>query len=175
MKKLNWFSNVDWEHIRERPAAIPVTVRSIDDTSNFDEFPDVELKFSEYIIFFSSRVFNSGLWVGWWTRSKVVIESLFVLFSGRVFTEAIPSSNCLATPGPIWVTWYFKQELDFFSLFRVCNNKASRMAADYKTDQLSGVPGSSKTEAAPYKDWMFMNYTFKRFEGLTQRGKIVAW
>ena len=49
MKKLNWFSNVDWEHIRERPAAIPVTVRSIDDTSNFDEFPDVELKFSEYI------------------------------------------------------------------------------------------------------------------------------
>ena len=49
MKKLNWFSNVDWEHIRERPAATPVTVRSIDDTSNFDEFPDVELKFSEYI------------------------------------------------------------------------------------------------------------------------------
>ena len=49
MKKLNWFSNVDWEHIRERPTAIPVTVRSIDDTSNFDEFPDVELKFSEYI------------------------------------------------------------------------------------------------------------------------------
>ena len=48
MKKLNWFSNVDWEHIRERPAATPVTVRSIDDTSNFDEFPDVELKFSEY-------------------------------------------------------------------------------------------------------------------------------
>ena len=58
MKKLNWFSNVDWEHIRERPAAIPVTVRSIDDTSNFDEFPDVELKFSEYCIFLSSsRIF----------------------------------------------------------------------------------------------------------------------
>ena len=48
MKKLNWFSNVDWDHIRERPAAIPVTVRSIDDTSNFDEFPDVELKFSKF-------------------------------------------------------------------------------------------------------------------------------
>ena len=50
MKKLNWFSNVDWDHIRERPAAIPVTVRSIDDTSNFDEFPDVELRFSKYTI-----------------------------------------------------------------------------------------------------------------------------
>ena len=50
LKKLNWFSNVDWDHIRERPAAIPVTVRSIDDTSNFDEFPDVELRFSKYTI-----------------------------------------------------------------------------------------------------------------------------
>ena len=48
IKKLNWFSNVDWDHIRERPAAIPVTVRSIDDTSNFDDFPDDELKFSKY-------------------------------------------------------------------------------------------------------------------------------
>jgi len=82
IKKLNWFSNVDWDHIRERPAAIPVTVRAIDDTSNFDEFPDVELKFR--------------------------------------------------SPG-------------------------------------------GKTDSAQYKDWMFMNYTFKRFEGLTQRGKIVAW
>lgn len=34
-----FFKNVDWEHIRERPAAIPVEVKSIDDTSNFDEFP----------------------------------------------------------------------------------------------------------------------------------------
>ena len=48
IKKLNWFSNVDWEYIRERPAAIPVTVRAIDDTSNFDEFPEVELKFSKF-------------------------------------------------------------------------------------------------------------------------------
>ena len=30
--------------ISERPAAIPVEVKSIDDTSNFDDFPDVELK-----------------------------------------------------------------------------------------------------------------------------------
>ena len=49
IKKLGWFSNVDWEHIRERPAAIPVTVKSIDDTSNFDEFPDVELRFRKWI------------------------------------------------------------------------------------------------------------------------------
>ena len=35
-------------------------------------------------------------------------------------------------------------------------------------------PSSNTGSSAPYKDWMFMNYTFKRFEGLTQRGKITA-
>jgi hypothetical protein len=44
LKTISYFKGVDWEHIRERPAAIPVTVKSIDDTSNFDDFPDVDLK-----------------------------------------------------------------------------------------------------------------------------------
>ena len=44
IKNIDWFKGVDWDHIRERPAAIPVQVRSIDDTSNFDDFPDVALK-----------------------------------------------------------------------------------------------------------------------------------
>ena len=44
IKSLDWFRGVDWGHIRERPAAIPVQVKSIDDTSNFDDFPDVALK-----------------------------------------------------------------------------------------------------------------------------------
>ena len=47
LKCLDWLEGVDWTHIRERPAASPVQVNSIDDTSNFDEFPDVELKFSK--------------------------------------------------------------------------------------------------------------------------------
>ncbi|TGZ60831.1 hypothetical protein CRM22_008306 [Opisthorchis felineus] len=38
-----FFLNVDWDHIRERPAAIAVNIRSIDDTSNFDEFPNADL------------------------------------------------------------------------------------------------------------------------------------
>ena len=46
VKKLAWLSTVDWEHIRDRPAAFPVSVTAIDDTKNFDEFPDVELDFS---------------------------------------------------------------------------------------------------------------------------------
>ncbi|XP_025404844.1 serine/threonine-protein kinase tricorner isoform X2 [Sipha flava] len=73
-----FFRGVDWEHIRERPAAIPVQVKSIDDTSNFDDFPDVKLE----------------------------IPSAPVTHDGEVI----------------------------------------------------------------YKDWVFINYTFKRFEGLTQRG-----
>jgi hypothetical protein len=48
INKMGFFLSVDWDHIRDRPAAIPVTVKSIDDTDNFDEFPDVELKFSKF-------------------------------------------------------------------------------------------------------------------------------
>lgn len=43
IKSHPFFAGVDWEHIRERPAAIPVKLKSMDDTSNFDEFPDVDL------------------------------------------------------------------------------------------------------------------------------------
>ena len=75
-------------------------MKSIDDTDNFDEFPDVELKFSKL--------------------AKSLMKLQFHV--STIFAE--PSSNT----------------------------------------------GSS----TPYKDWMFMNYTFKRFEGLTQRGKITA-
>lgn len=71
-----FFKGVDWEHIRDRPAAIPVEVKSIDDTSNFDDFPDVDLSWNP-----------------------------------------LPDTNELSN-----------------------------------------------------KDWVFLNYTFKRFEGLTQRG-----
>ena len=67
-----------------RPAAIPVEVKSIDDTSNFDDFPDVDLK--------------------------------------------IPAGSVTG-------------------------------------------PGYNASTASN-KDWVFINYTFKRFEGLTQRGPI---
>ncbi|UYV76270.1 STK38 [Cordylochernes scorpioides] len=42
-----FFRGVDWEHIRDRPAAVAVQVSSIDDTSNFDDFPNVSLKIRE--------------------------------------------------------------------------------------------------------------------------------
>ena len=50
IKAINWFKGVDWNHIRERPTAIPVEVKSIDDTSNFDDFPDVDLKIRKFLV-----------------------------------------------------------------------------------------------------------------------------
>jgi serine/threonine kinase 38 len=39
-----FFMGVDWNHIRDRPAAHQPRIKAIDDTSNFDDFPDVDLK-----------------------------------------------------------------------------------------------------------------------------------
>jgi serine/threonine kinase 38 len=99
VKGVSFFRGVDWEHIRERPAAIPVEVRSIDDTSNFDDFPDVALEIRKFIIL-SSFV----------NKPKIQLSS---------FSASAPSPT-------------------------------------------------QDTEVL--KDWVFINYTFKRFEGLTQRG-----
>lgn len=97
VKSVSFFRGVDWEHIRERPAAIPVDVRSIDDTSNFDEFPDVALEIRE-----------------------LRKASTFSSFSEPIFLPA-------SAPSPT-------------------------------------------QDGEVLKDWVFINYTFKRFEGLTQRG-----
>jgi len=47
LKKHPFFNKVDWEHIRERPAPITVTVKSLTDTSNFDDFPEADLKLDQ--------------------------------------------------------------------------------------------------------------------------------
>lgn len=98
VKSVSFFRGVDWEHIRERPAAIPVDVRSIDDTSNFDEFPDVALEIR-----------------------KIAVEIIQYILN------------------------------DFFLIF------------------LASAPSPTQ-DGEVLKDWVFINYTFKRFEGLTQRG-----
>lgn len=56
MKLIPFFRGVDWEHIRERPAAIPVEVRSIDDTSNFDDFPDVTLEIRKFFVDYANTL-----------------------------------------------------------------------------------------------------------------------
>ena len=47
MKGLAWLGNMDWGNIRDRPAAICVNIASIDDTSYFDNFPEVQIEISE--------------------------------------------------------------------------------------------------------------------------------
>ncbi|XP_063072041.1 serine/threonine-protein kinase 38 isoform X1 [Engraulis encrasicolus] len=87
IKRNPFFEGVDYDHIRERPAAIPIEIKSIDDTSNFDEFPE---------------------------------------------------SDILQPAAPVVAT--------------------NHSEADYKN-----------------KDWVFINYTYKRFEGLTARGAIPSY
>lgn len=84
---------VDWDHIRDRPAAYQPRVKSIDDTSNFDDFPDVDLKLRMLISLFNLILF------------------FFVL----------------ASP--------------------------------------------AKDSEVQLHDWLFMNYTYKRFDGLTAKPK----
>ena len=81
---------------RDRPAAFPVNVTSIDDTKNFDEFPEVELNFSK---FSNSSILWGKLKKKW----------------GKLWTAIISSEK----------------------------------------------PSKGGDEVG-YKDWMFMNYTFKR-------------
>lgn len=78
LKAHPFFHGTDWDHIRDRPAAIQVHVKHMADTSNFDDFEELDEK-------------------------------------KRSFNEASEDSQ---------------------------------------------------------KDWVFQNYTFKRFEGLTQRGHL---
>ncbi|XP_061932581.1 serine/threonine-protein kinase tricornered isoform X5 [Apis cerana] len=122
LKLAPFFRGVDWEHIRERPAAIPVEVRSIDDTSNFDEFPDVKLeirKCTKRLFHFKTTTIEYLVKL----RLNVIFFSFFFFFSSLFPLPTIAASAPMPQDGEVI-----------------------------------------------YKDWVFINYTFKRFEGLTQRG-----
>ena len=88
IRKIDWFRGVDWDHIRERPAAIPVTVKSIDDTSNFDDFPDVELKFRKYSISFS----HADKIQTFWPASNFFIVQMLLSFCNDLVCQL--ASNC---------------------------------------------------------------------------------
>ena len=112
IKALSYFQGVDWAHIRERPTAIPVEVNSIDDTSNFDDFPEVQ-------------------------------KSLFIVYFFNLFT--------------------------FFVYFHQVDLKIPGVNNNNMHNGNNGKDQPDKIGHG-YKDWVFINYTFKRFEGLTQRG-----
>lgn len=141
LKSIKFFRGVDWEHIRERPAAIPVEVRSIDDTSNFDEFPDVSLEIRKFVgrrIWRAYILCISSVCV---CRHVLCLIFRFFFFVCAVHRRYSCLYKCLI------VSFY----LSFLS---------ARIIASAPLPQ----------EGEVLKDWVFINYTFKRFEGLTQRG-----
>lgn len=99
---------------RERPAAISINIKSIDDTSNFDEFPDSDI----------------------------------LTPTGRP-SGSVNSTLCYAC---------------------VVVSKMEILSSSTATQV------SNQTEAdLKNKDWVFINYTYKRFEGLTARGAIPSY
>ena len=44
LKAHPFFHGADWDHIRDRPAAIPVHVKHMADTTNFDDFEELDEK-----------------------------------------------------------------------------------------------------------------------------------
>ena len=88
---------VDWEHTRERPSAIPVEVKSIDDTSNFDEFPEVDIKLRKF--FFSAFTFKIKF--SCWKYCSLLIitnEFMLIFFFLSHMWECVLSRNIIVTP-----------------------------------------------------------------------------
>lgn len=73
IKKHPFFDGCDWDHIRERPAAIEIDIKSFDDTANFDEFPEIEVKPSEYHCL--------GRFIIWWVTKG---DRLLLIPSERI-------------------------------------------------------------------------------------------
>lgn len=60
-------------------------------------------------------------------------------------------------------------------MFSISNVFISHVMCFVDAKLLPALPAVSppvKEGEAGYKDWVFINYTYKRFEGLTQRGVI---
>ena len=105
---------------RERPAAIPIEIKSIDDTSNFDEFPD----------------------------SDILQPTSEDMFSPDQFVASL----CLLPDSALCII------LLLFFLSPAAPVVSNQTETDLKN-----------------KDWVFINYTYKRFEGLTARGAIPSY
>ncbi|CAD7672308.1 unnamed protein product [Nyctereutes procyonoides] len=84
IKSNSVFEGVDWEHIRERPAAISIEIKSIDDTSNFDEFPESD-------ILKPTVATNNHPETDYKNKDWVLINYTYKRFEGLTARVAIPS------------------------------------------------------------------------------------
>ena len=71
-----FFRGTDWDHIRDRPSAIQVNVKHMADTSNFDDFEELdEQKKSECVVEGWVWVGCVGVWeCGWGVGVCVCVE-----------------------------------------------------------------------------------------------------
>lgn len=109
---------------RERPAAIPIEIKSIDDTSNFDEFPDSDI------------LQPTGAFLVTLDMLTEIRDILWVMYFRTIHYSLTSSILSLSQAPPV----------------------SNHTEADLKS-----------------KDWVFINYTYKRFEGLTARGGIPSY
>uniref|UniRef100_A0A8C4YY00 non-specific serine/threonine protein kinase n=1 Tax=Gadus morhua TaxID=8049 RepID=A0A8C4YY00_GADMO len=86
IKSNAFFEGVDYDHIRERPAAIPIEIKSIDDTSNFDEFPD-----SDILQPTTAPVVSNQTETDLKNKDWVFINYTYKRFEGLTARGAIPS------------------------------------------------------------------------------------
>ena len=64
LKAHSFFRNTDWDHIRDRPAAIPVHVKHMADTSNFDDFEELDKQKRCKFVYVSCAYIRTTIIVG---------------------------------------------------------------------------------------------------------------
>ena len=137
-------------HRRERPAAIPIEIKSIDDTSNFDEFPE-----SDILSPTGERKTDS------FSRTYFPVSQLIIILTLCV---------CGCTVYPVTINYKALSLSPYLFPLPPSSPSSLSQAAAAPTKS----PAAAAAAEADYKnkDWVFINYTYKRFEGLTARGAI---
>lgn len=139
-------------HHRERPAAIPIEIKSIDDTSNFDEFPE-----SDILSPTGERKTDS------FSRNYFPLSQLIIILTVCVWLYSIPCDYKALSLSPY--------------LFTLPPSSPSSLSQAAAAAAPTKSPAAAAAAEADYKnkDWVFINYTYKRFEGLTARGAIPSY
>ena len=151
-------------------------VKSIDDTSNFDDFPEVDLKIRKHLIIMDTTIpviiltFWNILILPQPQFSHMSFLQIFPLLQNHfnlTFAFCPPVALSNSDTGQLCKDFHFNWNFHFHFHWNI----HFHFHWD-STFPLSAAPSNNDT-GQPYKDWVFINYTFKRFEGLTQRGPPV--
>ncbi|ROI15517.1 Serine/threonine-protein kinase 38-like [Anabarilius grahami] len=158
IKSHPFFESVDWEHIRERPAAISIDIKSIDDTSNFDDFPESDILQPAWLQKGTKRTRESDTEL---QALNTVREQQTKLTSSTNEQSTVAAAQTPAAAANVTATTTDNDDIN--------NNVSNHEWPDCWSMTNVTEPDFKS------KDWVFLNYTYKRFEGLTQRGTIPTY